>query len=160
MNDRLRREHDGALDGVLELAHVAGPRRVHEHRHRLRRDAVDALARAARVPPDEVLDEQRDVLAALAQRRHRDRDDVQPVEQILLELAFADQLPQVAVGRGDDAHVDLDRALGSQRLELALLQHAQQLGLHGRRDDADLVEEDRAAVGEREPALLVRRPRP
>ena len=31
--------------------------------------------------------------------------------------------------------------------ELAVLEHAQQLGLHGRRHVADLVEEERAAVG-------------
>ena len=38
-------------------------------------------------------------------------------------------------------------------LELALLQHAQQLGLERRRDLADLVEEQRAAVGQLEAAL-------
>ena len=69
-------------------------------------------------------------------------NDVQPVEQILLELAVGDQLPQVAVGGGDDADVDLLGALGAERLELALLQHAQQLGLQRRRHRADLVEED------------------
>ena len=49
------------------------------------------------------------------------------------------------------------RPLRAERLELALLQHAQQLGLQRRRDLADLVEEDRAAVGQREAALLVGR---
>ena len=102
----------------------------------------------------EMLDQQRDVLAPFAQRRHLDRDDVEPVEQVLEELAVGDQLPQIAIGRGDHAHVDLLRALGAERLELAILQHAQQLRLHRQRDGADLVEEDRAAVGEREAALL------
>ena len=37
-------------------------------------------------------------------------------------------------------------------LEAPLLQHAQQLGLHRRRHVADLVEEERAAVGQLEPA--------
>ena len=89
-----------------------------------------ALAGAAGVAADEVLDQQRNVLAPLAERRHRDRNDVQTVVQILLEPAVADELAQVAVGRGDHAHVDLNRPLGPERLELALLQHAQQLGLH------------------------------
>ena len=44
--------------------------------------------------------------------------------------------------------------LAADALELALLQHAQQLGLHRRRDVADLVEEQRAAVGELEAAEL------
>ena len=42
-----------------------------------------------------------------------------------------------------------------ERLELALLQHAQQLRLQRGDHGADLVEEDRAAVGQRELALLV-----
>ena len=77
---------------------------------------------------------------------------LQAVVQIFLEPAVGDHLPQVAVGRRDDAHVDLLRALRAERLELALLEHAQQLGLERRAHRADLVEEDRAAVGEREPA--------
>ena len=153
------REHDRALDGVLELAHVARPvgrlqRLEHAGLH-----AVDALAGALRVLRDEVIDEHRDVLAPLAQRRNVDRDDVQPVVEILLEPAVGDHLPQVAVGRGDHPHVDLLRALGAERLELALLQHAQQLRLQRRAHRADLVEEDRAAVGQRELALLVGRSR-
>ena len=44
----------------------------------------------------------------------------------------------------------------AERLELALLQHAQQLRLERRAHRADLVEEDRAAVGQREFALLCR----
>src|SRR5205085_4583250 len=53
---------------------------------------------------------------------------------------------QILVGRGDDAHVDRDDVIGADRLDLALLQHAQELVLHARRDVADLVEEDRAFV--------------
>ncbi len=40
-------------------------------------------------------------------------------------------------------------------LEPALLQHAQQLGLHRQGDLADLVEKDRAAVRQLEPALAL-----
>ena len=99
--------------------------------------------------------------AGMSSRRSRsggnlDRDDVEAVEQIFLELAVGDHLPQIAVGGGDDAHVDLLGPLGAERLELALLQHAQQLRLQRRAHRADLVEEDRAAVGQRELALLGR----
>ena len=41
---------------------------------------------------EEVLGEQRDVLAPLAQRRQRDRDDVDAVEQVLAEPPVGDQL--------------------------------------------------------------------
>ena len=47
------------------------------------------LARRGRVLRHEVLDEQRDVLGALAQRRDAQRDDVEAVEQVLAEGARA-----------------------------------------------------------------------
>ena len=81
-------------------------------------------------------------------------DDVQPVEQVLAEPALLHHLPQVDVGGGDDADVDLDRLHAAEAHELALLDHAQQLGLRLERDVADLVEEDAALVGEVEQALL------
>jgi hypothetical protein len=68
-------------------------------------------------------------------------------------------LGEVAVGGRDDAHVDLHGLVAADALELALLQHAQQLHLDGRGDLADLVEEERAAVGLLE-APLAPRPRP
>ena len=103
--------------------------------------------------------EQRDVGRALAQRRHLEGDDVEPVVEVLAELPLRDHLLEVAVGRRDDADVDVDRLVAADALELALLQEAQQLHLDGRRDLADLVEEQRAAVGLLEAAVAPRRPR-
>ena len=103
---------------------------------------------------EEVLHEQRDVVLALAQRRQLHGDDVQAVEQVLAEPALLHHVAQVDVGRGDDAHVHLDRLDAAEPHELALLNHAQQLGLRVERDVADLVEEDRALVGQLEEALL------
>ena len=52
-----------------------------------------------------------------------------------------------------------ERARAAEALELVLLQHAQELGLRARAHVADLVEEQRAAVGllEAADALLDRR---
>src|SRR5262249_58510024 len=61
---------------------------------------------------------------------------------------------QIAVGGGNQAHVYFDRARSPQPFELALLQHTQQLDLNGRRDVADLVQEERAFVGQLELARL------
>ena len=91
-------------------------------------------------------------LGPLAQRRQRDREDVEPVVEILAELALGDQRLEVAVRGRDDPHVDLDGLAAADPLELALLQHAQQLDLHVERQVADLVEKQRAAVGQLEPA--------
>ena len=103
--------------------------------------------------------EARDVLAALAHRRQLDVDDREPEVQILAERALVDLVAQIAVGRREHADVDLVRAIAADALDLALLEHAQQLGLQRDVELADLVEEDRAAVGLLEAADVLRRPR-
>ena len=47
-----------------------------------------------------------------------------------------------------DAHVHLDRLVAADALDLVLLEHAQHLRLGGEVHVADLVEEQRAAVGQ------------
>ena len=121
---------------------------------RLGLDALDALLQPRVELGDEVAAEERDVAAALAQRRERDGHHVEPVEQVLAEGAGGDLLLQVAVGRGDQAHVDADGLDAADPLELALLEHAQQLDLHLVGDLANLVEEERAARGQLEAAGL------
>jgi peptide chain release factor 2/peptide chain release factor len=67
-----------------------------------------------------------------------------------------DHLREVAVGRSDDADVDLDRLLAADAAHGALLQDAQQHGLDLGRQLADLVEqaEHRAAIRSRFVAQL------
>jgi hypothetical protein len=62
-------------------------------------------------------------------------------------VLLADQALEVAVGGADQRHVDLLLVARAQRRHPALLQHAQQARLQGQRHVADLVEEQRAAVG-------------
>ncbi len=90
---------------------------------------VQKLFVLAAVLGEEVIHQRRDIFLAIAQRRQRQIDHVQPVVQILAELAFFHQPLQIGVGGGDDAHVHLDGFGRPQRHELALLNHAQQLGL-------------------------------
>ena len=154
--DVRRLERDHPLDHVLQLAHVARPVVLLDARAWRRTEMrFCGTPMFVEVLGDEVVDEQRDVFAPLAQRRQRDRDDVDAVEEVLAERAVADRLGEVAVGRGDDAHVDLRLDVRADLAHDAILQHAQQLDLHRRRGLADLVEEDRAAVGlVKESALL------
>jgi len=63
---------------------------------------------------------------------------------------------QINVGGGDDAHIGLARLFVAEALELALLQHAQQLGLCRQRQFADFVEKQRAALGALETAAARR----
>ena len=92
----------------------------------------------------------------LEQRRVVDGNDVQALIQVFAEGAILEGGAQVAVGGGEQAHVDLDGAGAAEALEFALLQHAQEFDLGGGRHVADFVEEERALVGEFELAGLAR----
>ena len=93
------------------------------------------------------------IAAAIPQRRDPHGDLADPVIQVLAELAGLDHRGGVLVGGADDAHVDRDAVASADALDDAVLQEAQQLRLQGQRHVADLVEEDRAAVGLLELAL-------
>ena len=103
------------------------------------------------------VDQRADVLQALAKRGHRNGHDAQPIVEILSETARRDELVEPAVRRRDDADADADRLLAADALQLAVLQDAEQLRLRRLVQVADLVEEDRPAVGQLEPAAPQRR---
>src|SRR5262249_5665642 len=99
-----------------------------------------------RLALEEVIDEERHVLAAIAKRRQVDRDDVQAVVQIRPELALLDRPLEVSVRGGDHAYVDLDRRGSADARGALLLEHAEGPRPQGDRQLGHLVEEDRAAV--------------
>src|SRR5258706_13027408 len=81
----------------------------------------------------------------------------EPVVEVPAKAAVGRGALELAVGRGDDSHVDFARAHRADALELAVLKHAQQLGLHLRRELTDLVEKERSAIRELEAPGLRRR---
>ena len=72
--------------------------------------------------------------------------------QIRSKVAGIDHRRQVAIGRGDQPDVHAQRPARADAFELAFLQRPKQLRLHVERQIADLVEEQRAAVGDLQPA--------
>ena len=140
------REQHAALDNVLELTDVAGPGMAEHLAHGPIREPAQGLAVELAVLLDETLDQRRNVGSPFAQRRDRDREGVEPVVEVAAELAALHRLRQIDIGGGDDAHVDLRRLLGSQALDLARLQRAQQLDLRSRRQVAHFIEKQRAAA--------------
>jgi hypothetical protein len=103
----------------------------------------------------EVVGEPRDVVGALAQRRHHRAHHGEAVVQVLAEGPLLDHVLEVAVGGGHHADVDPGRARVADAPHLALLQHAEELRLQLERELADLVEEEGAAVGRLDQAVLV-----
>ena len=104
---------------------------------------------------DERRGEVRDILETLAQRRHGEFNDVQPVIQIAPEPAGIRLRLQLPVGGRDDANIDLLWLHRSDALHFPVLDDAQQLCLHGTRQFTDLVEEQSAAISGLEQTGLV-----
>ena len=88
------------------------------------------------------------VFLVFAQRRHVNVEDVQTVEEVVAKLSSGHRFLRRFVGGGQHANVDRGFGFAAQAAQLAVFQHAQQLGLRGDRHFADFVEQQRAAFGQ------------
>ena len=146
--DRSARVDDhGALDRVLEFAHVARPVRGFQRGDRVALQRARGLVELAVEVVQEKQRQRQDVVAALAQRRHPKRHDVDAVEQVGAEAAGRHLLLQRLVGGADQAETGRALHRAAQPHETAFLQHAQQADLELGAQVGDLVEQDRAVVG-------------
>ena len=143
---RLGQRH-GAPHFVGEFAHVARPVVEQQVLGGGLADPDARLAAFLLAPLEEVIEQQRNLLAPLAQRRNRQLHDVEAVVQVIAEPSLRDQLVEIGVGGRHDPHVDGDRRRLAERMHVARLEEAEQLGLHVHADLADFVEEQRAAGG-------------
>ena len=71
-----------------------------------------------------------------------------PVVEVAAEAALGLFLKQVPVGRADQAELGLLPGVAPDALVGPLLYDAEQIGLEDQRELADLVEEERPAVGQ------------
>ena len=102
-------------------------------------DRMHGLAQGVAKVREEMVDQQRDVLGTLAQRRHDHSHDVQPVEQVVAKAALRHVGLEVARGGRDDADV-YGAGLGlAQGVDLLLLEHPRQLYLECSGKLADFV---------------------
>ena len=85
------------------------------------------------------------IVDALSQGRELQRHDVKPKKQIFPKRALVDFLFQVAIGRGNQPEIHGNIVLAPQAFEGAFLKDAKQLGLHGRIQVPDFIQEQRAA---------------
>lgn len=89
------------------------------------------------------------IIVAFAQRRHGNRDHMQPVIEVFTEVAPFHLAQDIPVGGADKPHIDLFRLRCAHFLEGAGLDKAQKFGLQVHRHFTDLVQEKRAAIGRR-----------
>src|SRR4026207_2531440 len=120
--------HD-ALDLVSQLANVAGPEVLREEIEHTGAQLDVGLAEPFAGLAQEEGGQMRNLLPPLPQRRHPGADDAEAVVEIFPELALADALFEVGVGRCNHAYVHTLRPRLANSHDVALLEEAQQLRL-------------------------------
>ncbi len=101
---------------------------------------------------DEITHQQWNIFSAVPQGRYPDREYVQAVKEITAKFLVRDHLLEIAVSGRYQANVHFSRMRAAQPLKFPLLQYPQQLRLNFNRNVAHFVEEQRALIGEFEPA--------
>src|SRR5262249_6638667 len=93
-------------------------------------------------------DEPRPVLGALRERRDHDRDAGDAVEEVAPEAVGLDVRSQRQVRRRDQTYIRYLQSLAPESLELTVFDGSEDLGLRGRAEVGDLIDEEGAAVRE------------
>src|SRR6187431_486407 len=84
--------------------------------------------------------------ASFAKRRNLNTNHIEPKPQVEAKSPSRRLLIEPAIRCGNDANIDAARQVLPHSPHFPILQHAQQLGLRARRQLANLVEEQGAAV--------------
>ncbi len=123
---------------VLQLPHIARPRLFFQLLERIGLDdRLGDLQRFA-MPAQEVLDEEGNIFAPVAQGWQGERRHVEAIEQILAKAAGGDGPFEIDMSRRDDADVDLDVFPSADTRDGFFLQDAEELRLcaHGKLADS------------------------
>ena len=116
--------------------------------------ADDARCQAGRIgnPAQQIRRKFGNVLASLAERRDPQRDDVETMIKFLAKLPQRTLLRQVARGRREDAHVDLDARLACITQVGLLVKHTRQPTLQRHRQIGDFFQQQSPAMSQFEGA--------
>src|SRR6185369_7295699 len=94
-----------------------------------------------------MIQQERDILKPLAQRRYLDLVGAEPVIEVFTELACGYKALQVAVGRQYDAGITFSDDIGADRVIFLFLEQPEQLDLRCFVQIANLVKKERPAPG-------------
>lgn len=140
-------EDERAFDLVGEFADIAGPGVRAECGAALGRQREGRQTVVARDAGGEAFGEGDDVVAAFAQRRDAQAEEIEAMEQVFSEATGCDERAQVGIGGGHDAAVDGERAVSADAADGVVLDGLQQFGLKRGGQARQLVEEKGAALG-------------
>src|SRR5438552_13286347 len=92
-------------------------------------ESADLFAITLGVLPKEIFSQSHDVIAAVAQRRQRNLDRVQPKQQVLTKTARGHFVVKISVGSGNDSDVGMQGSRRTDAFEFAGLDHPQKFRL-------------------------------
>src|SRR6266404_821825 len=156
MERRATGQNNGAFDNVFQFANVSRPTPGGQFLHCRGGNGLDVLGHQAAVFLREIAHQKGNVFRTFAQGWDADGEYVEPIVQIAAEFPVFDHFSQVAVGSSYQAHVNLLGPSASQAFKLPSLQSAEQLGLDLDGNISNLVEKQRALIGELKPSNLLR----
>src|SRR5208283_3998442 len=143
-----------AFQRILQLAHIPRPVVIQQQPSRLLVRALHVLAKLLVVVRQEKLHQRQNIFLAFPQRRQINRNNRQPVIEVLAETPLPHFFLEVPVGRGNHPHVHLNIAHTPHAPHHLIFQHSQQLGLQQRRKLANLIQKQRASVSHFKQPLL------
>src|SRR5262249_20819280 len=118
-----------SFNNVAKLADVARPMIAPERLHAFAVNPPYFLSSEREQFLEKSLDETWQIVDSVAERRQLDRKHIQPVEEVLAELAVANRGIEVAIRGGQHADIAGDLGGSAEAPELALLEHPQQFRL-------------------------------
>ena len=75
-------------------------------------------------------DDAGDIVRAFTQRRHRDANDVDPVQEVLSQPPGSHEFVDIPVRGHDHTDIDRDRSNSAYPAQLTMIEHLQELRLH------------------------------
>ena len=135
-----------AVDPVLELADVARPVVLMQPRRRVGMQPLGRKPVLVGRTAEEVLSQQIDVAVAEAERRNRELEDIQPIQQVAPETSLVDEALESLIRRDDDTDVGRNLARRPDRAIPEVLKEPQQRHLRLRRQRVHFVEKERSAI--------------
>src|SRR5208337_49498 len=118
-----------SLNYILQFADVTRPGVRLEKVQGLFVYSPYGLSRFSCVTINEVLDQQGNVFFSFAQGRNLNRENIQPIEEVVTKGARCDGRLQVTVGGRDYPDICLDRASSAHAVKFVFLQNTQQSNL-------------------------------
>ena len=140
--------HHQPLDQILQLAHISRPGMFFKGSKRIGCHLLDRYSVSQAMNFEEVVAEQGKIALSLPERRQLNRDHMNPVEEILAKLPRPDHLFERLVGGANQSEIDLAHGAPAEPLHLMVFKHTKQLGLQWGRQSGNLIEKQRAAIGQ------------